>query len=103
MSEIIPAADLQVGDVYRNVSLGRVECGQAFVVEDATTLVVGGTYRVLLARNVATGNAASIHLRSDVSVARLEPQSLSDLKGYLDYMEAGSTVSIVRFNDRFWC
>lgn len=103
MSDIIPAIELQVGDLYRNVTLGCVEKAQAFVVEDASTLVVGAAYRKVLSRNVATGNVASIHLRSDVSVARLEEQHLRDLKGYLDVMEAGEQIAIVRYGDRFWC
>jgi hypothetical protein len=61
------------------------------------------TYRVIEAVNLRTDLAASIHLRVDVEVAKLEHQSLADLKGYLDYMGENESIHIVRRNGAFWC
>jgi hypothetical protein len=103
MAEIIPADQLAVGDVYRPVALGAIVRAQAFAVAEIRTYVAGATYQVLRAINTATGNAASIELRADIPVARLEVQSVADLKGYLDVMGNGDQLNVVRYDDKFWC
>jgi hypothetical protein len=103
VAEIIPAADLEVGDVYRSRGSMRVLEADAYVVKAIRTVKTVETYQVIEAENIRTGLAASINLFRDVEVARLEEQQLRDLKGYLDYMEEGAAISIVRHGGKFWC
>ncbi|QPX62197.1 hypothetical protein PBI_INDLOVU_83 [Mycobacterium phage Indlovu] len=103
MAQIIPAADLEVGDVYRSRGSLRTLEADAYVVKAIRTVRSVETYQVIEAENIRTGLAASINLFRDVEVARLEEQQLRDLKGYLDVMEDGAQVAIVRYAGRFWC
>jgi len=103
MSTLIPAADLEVGDVYRSRGSLRTLEADAYVVKAIRTVRTVETYQVIEAENIRTGLAASINLFRDVEVLRLEEQQLRDLKGYLDVMAEGESVSIVRHAGRFWC
>jgi len=102
VGDIITAAELAQGDVYRPVSLGQVVRCEAFVVREVRRYVGGATYAVVDARNVATGNAASISLREDTLVCRLEEQPRRDVVAYLDLLEEGASVNVVRHDGRFW-
>lgn len=95
MSETILAADLAVGDVYRSG-------GDPLRVASIRTFHSGATYRVIEAQNLRSGGGASISLRSDVSVEKLEAIHLRDLQGYLLYMAEGDQLSIVRADGKFW-
>jgi len=105
MGHIIDASELAVGDVYRPVrgELYPTVVDTAFAVTGRRTVRYAETYNVIEAVNVKTGNRAEINLRTGVLVSRLEQQSLADLKGYLDVMEGGASINIVRYDDRFWC
>jgi len=103
VSTLIPAADLEVGDVYRSRGSLRTLEADAYVVKAIRTVRTVETYQVIEAENIRTGLAASINLFRDVEVLRLEEQQLRDLKGYLDVMAEGESVSIVRHAGRFWC
>lgn len=103
MSTLIPAADLEVGDVYRSRGSLRTLEADAYVVKAIRTVRTVETYQVIEAENIRTGLAASINLFRDVEVLRLEEQQARDLKGYLDVMAEGESVSIVRHAGRFWC
>lgn len=102
MATIIPAADLQVGDVYRSRGSMRTLEADAYVVKAIRTVRTVETYQVIEAENLRTGLAASINLFRDVEVARLEEQPLRDLQDYLLYMPDGEQLHIVRHGGKFW-
>lgn len=103
MATIIPAADLEVGDLYRSRGSMRVLEADAYVVKAIRTVRSVETYQVIEAENIRTGLAASINLFRDVEVARLEEQPLRDLRGYLDVMDEGEQLHVFRHGGRFWC
>lgn len=102
MPEIIPAAQLTVGDVYRGVAFGRDVRGEAFVVRAVRTVKTVETYQVIDATNVRTGNAASINLLRDVEVARLARIDRIHLRNAIDGLADGEQVHVVRHDGALW-
>jgi hypothetical protein len=104
MAEIISAADLSVGDLYRPVrgELFPVVMDQAFAVTEIRQVTYVETYTVIEAVNCTTGNRASINLRNEVKVAKLERETLANLQDALLYIANGESIHIVRYDDAFW-
>lgn len=105
MAEIIPAFDLEVGDVYRAVrgTLNPHPHGDAYRVNAVRTVRTVETYTVIEACNVRTGLAAQINLIRDITVAKLAVAPIEELRDWLTYMPEGDTLHIVRADGQFWC
>lgn len=101
MATIISADDLNVGDVYRSRGSLRVLEVDAYQVVNLRTVKTVETYKVVEAVNLRTGLAATIHLRNDVEVARLEITEAGELAEELATMADGLLV-VVRHDGRFW-
>lgn len=103
MAELIHAADLAVGDIYRNVrGLAQEAAGDAYRVASIRQVTYLETYSVIEAANLRTGLAAEINLRRDVFVAKLEEQPRRDIVGLLDYLPDGEVLTVVRALGKFW-
>lgn len=102
MSTVIPADDLEVGDVYRSRGSLRVLEADAYVVISIRTVKTVETYQVVEAINLRTGLRASINLRTDVEVVKLDPFTHGDVEDQLGELAEDETLVVVRYDGRFW-
>lgn len=102
MSTVVPADDLEVGDVYRSRGSLRVLEADAYVVISIRTVKTVETYQVVEAINLRTGLRASINLRTDVEVVKLDPFTHGDVEDQLGELAEDETLVVVRYDGRFW-
>ena len=102
MATVIDAAELAEGDVYRSFSGLRVLEADAYQVTAIRTVNYGAAYQIVEAVNLRTGLAATIHLRTDVAVAKLEPITHGDAEDAIGDLAEGQSLTIVRAGGRFW-
>lgn len=107
MGQIIQAAELQTGDLYRQYSsLVGVVIRR---VTGRRTVKTAETYEVLTTEALDGGQRGEISLRADVTVERLESVNLMDLAGSMRYASVGEQFNVVYANGGhfnypgFWC
>lgn len=106
MGHIIQAAELEIGDLYREyLSSNRYGPGRTYVrkVTGSRTVRTSETYQVLTTMDVeGKGLHGEISLRADMSIEKLEEIYLAEVNEVLTGLSPGEQLNIVYAEGRFW-
>ncbi|APD21134.1 hypothetical protein SEA_VAISHALI24_93 [Mycobacterium phage Vaishali24] len=99
MSQIVTAAQLETGDLFRIRTLtGRT----TYQVRSARKVHYQVDYIEIAATKVSTTGSTTMSLAPSTPVERLEPTPQRDIVAMLPCLNPGETVSVTYWDGRFW-
>ncbi|AGK87470.1 hypothetical protein Ashraf_93 [Mycobacterium phage Ashraf] len=99
MSQIVTAAQLETGDLFRIRTLtGRT----TYQVDSARKVHYQDHYIEIAATKVTTHGTTTMSLAPSTPVERLEPTPQRDIVAMLPYLNPGETVSVTYWDGQFW-
>ncbi|AER49101.1 hypothetical protein VISTA_91 [Mycobacterium phage Vista] len=99
MSQIVTAAQLETGDLFRIRTLtGRT----TYQVDSARKVHYRDEYIEIAATKVTTNWTTTMSFETSTPVERLERTAQRDIVAMLPYMTPGETVSVTYWDGQFW-